>query len=116
MLTSSQKCLALPPGIAFAAVSDRAMERATQVEQRGWYFDFLRLEKHRTTNSMPTTAPISLFYALDVQLERILNQEGLENRWARHTAMAKASAEWASQTWLVIICTRRVSVSNSNND
>ena len=119
MLTSSQKCLALPPGIAFAAVSDRAMERATQVEQRGWYFDFLRLEKHRTTNSMPTTAPISLFYALDVQLERILNQEGLENRWARHTAMAKASAEWAAKHGLSLYAPegyRSQTVTTINND
>lgn len=97
MLSSSQKCLAIPPGIAFAAVSDRALERAAQVEQRGWYFDFIRLEKHRTTNSMPTTAPISLFYALDKQLERIMKQEGLENRWTRHSSMAKISAEWATK-------------------
>jgi aspartate aminotransferase-like enzyme len=119
MLTSSQKCLALPPGIAFAAVSDRAMERAARVEQRGWYFDFLRLEKHRTTNSMPTTAPISLFYALDVQLERILNQEGLENRWARHTAMAKASAEWAAKHGLSLYAPegyRSQTVTTINND
>ena len=48
VLTSSQKALALPPGLGFAAVSDRAMQRAESVENRGWYFDFLRLEKHRT--------------------------------------------------------------------
>ena len=119
MLTSSQKCLALPPGIAFAAVSDRAMERASNVEQRGWYFDFLRLEKHRTANSMPTTAPVSLFYALDVQLDRILNQEGLENRWARHTAMAQASADWAEDHGLSLFAPigfRSQTVTTINND
>jgi aspartate aminotransferase-like enzyme len=46
LLTSSQKALALPPGLAFcAAVSDRALARAATVKGRGWYFDFLNLEK-----------------------------------------------------------------------
>lgn len=119
MLTSSQKCLALPPGIAFAAVSDRAMARAEKVEERGWYFDFLRLEKHRNTNSMPTTAPISLFYALDVQLDRILNQEGLENRWQRHSAMAQVSADWAQKHGLTLFAPegyRSQTVTTINND
>ena len=47
-LTSSQKAFALPPGIAFAAVSDRVLERAKSIPNRGYYFDFLTLEKsHR---------------------------------------------------------------------
>ena len=40
-LTSSQKAFALPPGIAFAAVSDRLLERAASIPNRGYYFDFL---------------------------------------------------------------------------
>ena len=94
VLTSSQKCLALPPGIALGAVSDRAMERAQQVPNRGWYFDFVRLEKHRLKDSTPATPAISLIYALDFQLDRILT-EGLENRFARHAAMAKRVQRWA---------------------
>ena len=43
-LTSSQKAFGLPPGIAFAACSDRVLERATQVKNRGYYFDFLEIE------------------------------------------------------------------------
>ena len=37
---------------------------------------------------------MSLIYALDLQLDRIL-AEGLENRFARHSAMARRSKEWA---------------------
>ncbi len=55
MLTSSQKALALPPGLGFAATSDRALERAQTIENRGWYFDLVRLEKHRVNNSTPAT-------------------------------------------------------------
>lgn len=94
VLTSSQKALALPPGLALCAVNDRALARAGQVEARGWYFDFLRLEKHRTANSTPATPAISLIYALDKQLDRIF-EEGLENRFARHSAMAARAQAWA---------------------
>jgi predicted phosphoserine aminotransferase len=94
VLTSSQKTLALPPGLALAAVSDRAMEKAKTVENRGWYFDLLRLEKHRLKDSSPATPAMSLIFALDYQLDRIL-AEGLEKRFARHSAMAKRTQEWA---------------------
>ena len=94
VLTSSQKCLALPPGLALAAVSDRALQKAEQVQNRGWYFDLLRMEKHRLKDSSPATPAMSLVYALDVQLDRIF-AEGLENRFARHTAMARRVQDWA---------------------
>ena len=38
LLTSSQKCFALPPGMSFAAASARAMKKAETVTNRGWYF------------------------------------------------------------------------------
>ena len=94
VLTSSQKCLALPPGLSLGAVSDRAMKKAESVENRGWYFDLLRMEKHRNKDSSPATPAMSLIYALDLQLDRIL-AEGLENRFARHSAMAKRVQDWA---------------------
>lgn len=94
LLTSSQKCLALPPGLGLAAVSDRALEYAAQVPNRGWYFDLLLLEKHRLKDSTPATPALSLIYALNLQLDRIL-AEGLENRFARHSAMAQRVQSWA---------------------
>jgi predicted phosphoserine aminotransferase len=94
VLTSSQKALALPPGLALGATSDRALARAENVQKRGWYFDLVRLEKHRVTNSTPATPALSLIYALDAQLDRIL-AEGLEARFSRHAAMAKRVHDWA---------------------
>lgn len=94
VLTSSQKALALPPGLALGAVSDRAMKKAEKVENRGWYFDLLRMEKHRLKDSSPATPAMSLIFALDAQLDRILT-EGLEARFARHSAMARRVQEWA---------------------
>jgi aspartate aminotransferase-like enzyme len=94
LLTSTQKCLALPPGLALGAVSDRAMNYAESVPNRGWYFDLLLMEKHRLKDSTPATPALSLVYALDLQLDRIL-AEGLERRFARHAEMAERVQSWA---------------------
>jgi aspartate aminotransferase-like enzyme len=93
-LTSSQKALALPPGIAFCAVSERARQRAAEVPYRGYYFDFLELENTHQKNNTPSTPPISLMYAADKQLSDIL-EEGIENRWARHLQMRAITHKWA---------------------
>ncbi len=94
LLTSSQKAFALPPGLALAGVSDRALAAAEQVPNRGWYFDLVRMEKHRVKDSTPSTPAIGLIYALDRQLDRIL-AEGLENRFARYKAMGERVCAWA---------------------
>jgi len=89
----SHLCLALPPGLALAAVSERAMQRAAQVEGRGWSSDLLLMEKHRLRDTSPATPAIPLLYALDVQLDRIF-AEGLEARIERATALAQRVAQW----------------------
>jgi predicted phosphoserine aminotransferase len=98
VLTSSQKCFALPPGLAFASVSDRALERARSIEHHGWYFDFLNLEKYLARHATPATPAISLLYALDRQLDRII-AEGLSARFERHARMAAKVQEWGERTF-----------------
>lgn len=94
VLTSTQKALALPPGLAFAAVSDRVLERAKQVPYRGYYFDFIELEKFLVKNNTPSTPNISLMFATDLELDHIL-AEGLDARFARHEQMANMTRDWA---------------------
>ena len=93
-LTSSQKALALPPGLSFAAVSDRVLARAKEVTGRGWYFDFLLLEKYLAKNTTPATPAISLLRAADQQLDHIL-AEGLAGRVERHRCLAGMTQQWA---------------------
>ncbi|MFW6068627.1 MAG: pyridoxal-phosphate-dependent aminotransferase family protein [Chloroflexota bacterium] len=95
VLTSSQKAFALPAGLAFAAVSERALERAKQTDDRGYYFDFLLLEKYLKRNQTPATPAISLLYALDKQLDDML-AEGMEARFERHRQMRDRTIEWAN--------------------
>ncbi|MDX1623877.1 MAG: alanine--glyoxylate aminotransferase family protein [Gemmatimonadota bacterium] len=101
-LTGGQKCLALPPGLAFAAVSDRALERAREIPDRGWYFDWLVFERYLERSETPTTPAITLLYALDRQLDRILEEEGLEARFARHEAMARHVQGWALERFGIL--------------
>ena len=118
MLTSSQKCLALPPGLSFAGTSDRAMKKAETVTNRGWYFDLLLMEKHRLKDSTPMTPAMSLIFALDLQLDRIL-AEGLDNRFARHLAMAERTQTWAVEHGLSLLAEspyRSKTVSTINNN
>lgn len=92
--TSSQKAFGLPPGLAFCAVSDRAMEKAKTVPGRGHYFDFIELDKFLQKDQTPATPAISLLYALDMQLTDML-AEGMEARFARHLAMRDMTINWA---------------------
>ncbi len=94
LFTSSQKCLAMPPGLSFAAVSDRALAKARTVPARGLYFDFVDLEKYLLKNQTPSTPAISLLWALAAALDRIM-AEGLEARFVRHAQLADRVRAWA---------------------
>ncbi len=93
VITSSQKTFALPPGLAFASVSDRAFEKAKTIPNRGYYFDFITLDESLAKNQTPATPAISLLFALDLQLDRML-AETMEKRWERHLAMRRVTHEW----------------------
>lgn len=95
-LAGVQKCFALPPGFAVCAVSERAMERAKTVPNRGYYFDFIENEKYAAKFNTPATPGISFFYALDKQMDAMF-AEGLDNRYARHLAMAEHCRAWAKK-------------------
>jgi aspartate aminotransferase-like enzyme len=92
-VAASQKALALPPGLAFAAVSDRFLERARTLKDRGVYLDVLRYEEFTAKFQSPTTPAVSLLYALDMQMADI-ERETLAARYARHAAMMKVTTAW----------------------
>jgi aspartate aminotransferase-like enzyme len=93
-LTSSQKAVAVPPGLAFAAVHDRVLARAESIKGRGWYFDFLTLEKYLLKSTTPATPALSLMRALSLQLDFIF-AEGLDARFQRHQRLAQKTQQWA---------------------
>ncbi len=96
VLTGSQKCLALPPGLAFGVAQESLLERAAAKPDRGVYFDFLAFEKNIRKNQTPNTPAVSLIYALAAQVRRI-EAETMEARWARHEAMARRTWAWVDE-------------------
>jgi alanine-glyoxylate transaminase/serine-glyoxylate transaminase/serine-pyruvate transaminase len=87
--SGTQKCLSCPPGLAPVSLSARAMKviagRASGVQS--WYLDVNLLANYwgEGARVYHHTAPISMNYALHESLRLVL-EEGLENRWARHEA------------------------------
>jgi aspartate aminotransferase-like enzyme len=97
VLTGSQKALALPPGLAFGVASDRYMHAARETPHRGLYFDLVEFAEYGTKNQTPNTPALPLLYAADAQLAHIV-REGMEQRWARHRAMAERTWRWVDET------------------
>lgn len=101
-IVSSQKCLGLPPGMAIASVSEKAIKRARSIDFRGYYLDFLELyETIDTTDYQYISTPnIPLMFAMDYQLDKILD-EGLENRFKRHKILGNIVRDWAKKYFIL---------------
>jgi alanine-glyoxylate transaminase/serine-glyoxylate transaminase/serine-pyruvate transaminase len=89
--SGSQKCLSAPPGISPITLGPRA---AGKLEKRqtpvaNWYLDMSMVQKYwGKERTYHHTAPISMVYALYEAL-RIVAEEGLQERWARHRRNAE---------------------------
>ena len=91
-VTGSQKCLAAPPGMAAITLTDDAWKVIDNVDSKTYYLD---LKKYRKSGSgtppeTPYTPSVSMIYGLAEAL-KIIKEEGLENRVARHEQAAEAT-------------------------
>lgn len=89
VVTASQKALAVPPGIAMVAVSERAWSAIERSKTPRYYFDLLKARDFARKGQTVWTPPISVFYALAVSLERY-HSSGMEVQFARHERYARA--------------------------
>ncbi|MDK2856837.1 MAG: alanine-glyoxylate transaminase / serine-glyoxylate transaminase / serine-pyruvate transaminase [Bacillota bacterium] len=90
--SGTQKCLSCPPGLAPVTLNEKARtvlhQRKTKVPS--WYLDLTMIERYWGQERFyHHTAPISMIYALREAL-RVVAEEGLEARWARHELNARA--------------------------
>ncbi|HZJ84430.1 MAG TPA: alanine--glyoxylate aminotransferase family protein [Syntrophomonadaceae bacterium] len=129
-ITSTQKALGLPPGMAICTFSKKAINRAEKVPYRGFYLDLLALYKYvrKRNYQYPSTPSLSHMFALNYQLDLIL-AEGLDKRFDRHVQMAEYVRDWArvkfalfadegclSNTLTAIKNTRNIDVANLNKE
>lgn len=94
VLTGSQKALALPPGLALGVASERMLERAKRIPERGAYFDVLAYQEAMADLQPTNTPAIPQLYALAAQLDRIAGEGGVAARCDRHDAMRRAVEAW----------------------
>lgn len=94
--SGTQKCLSCPPGISPVSFGERAVEainkRKTKVQS--WFLDMNLVMDYWSGEGGRTyhhTAPVNSMYGLHESLV-ILQEEGLEQSWARHAYNHKAFA------------------------
>ncbi len=90
LISGSQKALMLPPGLAFAALSDKAWKLAEKSNLPKYYFDFKKELKNTKKNQSSYTPAISLFVGLREALHMI-RKEGMEAVFRRHEKLAEAT-------------------------
>jgi alanine-glyoxylate transaminase/serine-glyoxylate transaminase/serine-pyruvate transaminase len=89
--SGAQKCLSCPPGASPITFGPRALAKMEARRQpvANWYMNADLLSKYwsGSPRAYHHTAPMPLYYALREGL-RLVAEEGLEARWARHQATA----------------------------
>lgn len=86
VVTGSQKCLMVPPGLSFVAWGSRADARMAETHNNRFYFDLRTYKEAGARGETPFTPAVSLVAALRDGLA-IIEEEGLETAFARHRLM-----------------------------
>jgi alanine-glyoxylate transaminase/serine-glyoxylate transaminase/serine-pyruvate transaminase len=102
-VSGSQKGLMMPPGLGFNALSDRAIEAAKKGGSKRSYWDWQEMLASNATGYFPYTPATTLLYGLKEAIA-MLEEEGLDNVFARHERLADACREAVSVWCLDTVC------------
>ena len=89
-VSGSQKGWMAPPGFALVSVSDRAWALQAKARSPRFYFDWKEAKAWAEKGMTPFTPAVPVAFALQEGL-RMLEEEGLENVYQRHTRLARAT-------------------------
>ncbi|MDO8461453.1 MAG: alanine--glyoxylate aminotransferase family protein [Deltaproteobacteria bacterium] len=92
LISGSQKAMALPPGLAFAAVSEKGWGFIEKSDLPKFYFDFKKEKKALETNQSAYTPAINLIIGLQEVL-KTMKAEGIPAIFERHARLARATRE-----------------------
>ncbi len=84
--SGTQKCISCPPGLSPVTFGERALARmdARRTKSQSWYLDLSMIRAYwGEARAYHHTAPVNMTYALREAL-RLVHEEGLEARFARH--------------------------------
>lgn len=102
-VAGSQKGLMLPPGLSFNAVSAKALRATETAQLPRSFWDWRPMLKANETGYFPYTPATNLLYGLDAAVD-MLNEEGLDNVFARHDRFAEATRRAVRHWGLEIQC------------
>ena len=111
-VAGSQKGLMLPPGLSFNAISDKAIaaQKSARLPKSYWNWDDMLAANQ--AGFFPYTPATNLLYGLREAIA-MLNEEGLDNVFARH-ARHGAATRLAVEAWgLELVCANPDEYSNS---
>ncbi|MDO9382410.1 MAG: aminotransferase class V-fold PLP-dependent enzyme [Hyphomicrobiaceae bacterium] len=101
-IAGSQKGLMLPPGLSLLAISPKAIEASKTAKLARSYFAWDDMLANNANGFFPYTPATGLLYGLDEAID-MLNEEGLENVFARHERLAettrRAVQAWGLEIW-----------------
>ncbi len=92
VVSGSQKAFMLPPGLAFIAMSEKAWAKVEEAKRPRYYFDLKKERKSQSKADTAYTPAVSMIMGLRASLD-IIKKEGLENIFARHALLSKATRE-----------------------
>jgi aspartate aminotransferase-like enzyme len=90
LLSGSQKALMLPPGLAFAAASEKAWRLAETADLPRFYFNWKKEREMQAKNQTNYTPAVTLLVGL-AEVLTWLKEDGLEKVFKRHERMSKAA-------------------------
>jgi len=105
-MSGSQKGYMVPPGLAFVSVSQRAWDAYKEAKIPRFYFDLGRARNYLERGQTPWTPAVSVFYALDVALGKMM-EEGMENVYLRHARIAEKTRSGVKSLGLILLADER---------
>jgi len=109
LVVGSQKALMMPPGLALAIVSDKAQKVIETADRKAYYFDLKKALGKAADSDTPYTPAHTLIRALATSL-RMMEDEGIEQVFARHRMLAEATRAGVAALGLKVFSDRPASV------
>jgi alanine-glyoxylate transaminase/serine-glyoxylate transaminase/serine-pyruvate transaminase len=104
-VSSSQKGMMLPPGMGFNAIGEKALAASKSARLPRAYWDWQPMLRDNAAGYFPTTPAINLLYGLR-EAVRMLEEEGLQNVFARHARFGEATRRAVRAWGLELLCAR----------
>lgn len=107
LVAGSQKAFMIPPGLCFVGISDRAQAAMQGAKMPRFYFDLAQAKRYLEQGQTPWTPAVPQVLQLREGL-KLIEKEGLQNCFARHAKLAKATREGVKALGLRLLADEKV--------